>query len=150
MVSSCIVANPLGITELAATSILDSHRAATLLDGHGHAVNAAVIIPSHPRKNASGDKKLELSAPTKTEFFESLMGSSHFINSTGNLWALERNEEHDRITFVGGRQRSEGGDRTLYIQYDAGNFTVLDDAEANRDNVLNTEKRRQAWDLLPR
>jgi hypothetical protein len=113
--------------------------------------NAAVIIAAHPRKNGSGDGVVNLSSGTKIEFFESIMGSSHFINTTGSLWGLERDEVNDRVTFVGGRQRSEGGDRTLYIQRDDdGWFRVLDDAEANRINVINTTKRQQAWDLLPK
>jgi hypothetical protein len=113
--------------------------------------DAAVITAAHPRKNASGDKAVKLTAGTKIDFFESIMGSSQFINTTGSLWGLERDEENDRVTFVGGRQRGEGRDRTLYIQRnDNGWYEVLDDAEANKANVINTPKRQHAWDALPK
>jgi hypothetical protein len=110
-------------------------------------VDCAVIIAAHPRKEGS-EEKISLEE-NKTHFFESIMGSSMFINTTGSLWALERRDE--MAVFVGGRQRSEGTDATVYIQRDdEGWFQVLDAAVTNLPNALNTPQRHQAWQLLPK
>jgi RecA-family ATPase len=68
--------------------------------------NAAVIIPAHPRKE---DQEHPVDLVTKpTSFFESIMGSSHFINSTGSLWGLQRRDLNDNsVAFLGGRQRGD-------------------------------------------
>ena len=111
--------------------------------------NSAVIIAAHPRKEKS-DEKIRLE-DDKVHFFESIMGSSMFINTTGSLWGLERREDDDVTVFVGGRQRSEGTDAITYIQRDeSGWFKVIDTASANLPNVLNTTGRQQAWAMLPR
>src|SRR4030095_7647546 len=83
-----------------------------------------------------------------TAFFESVMGSSQFINSTGNLWGLERQDE--RTIFLGGRQRAEGYQQRAYLELgDDGRFRLLSDAEANYQLVINTSQRERAWALLP-
>ena len=109
-------------------------------------VNCATIIAAHPRKD-QGDDRLSLEAD-RNYFFESIMGSSMFINTTGSLWGLERRE--DVSVFVGGRQRSEGTDSITYIQRDERGWLQLADvASVNLPNVLNTPGRQLAWRSLP-
>jgi hypothetical protein len=123
------------------------HNAMRFVYNLASGVDCAVIIAAHPRKEGA-EEKISLEQ-NKTAFFEAIMGSSHFINSTGSLWALERRD--DMAVFVGGRQRSEGTDSVIYIQRDdEGWFHVLDAAVKNLPNVLNTETRQHAWELLPR
>jgi hypothetical protein len=110
--------------------------------------NAAVILPAHPKKEDPDHRKSLLD--DSDAFFESIMGSSHFINSTGNLWGLERQLELDRSVFLGGRQRGDGHQGGSFLRMnDEGWFCLLDEAQANSHLVLNTEIRRQAWRLLP-
>jgi hypothetical protein len=113
--------------------------------------NAAVLIPAHPGKRDKEQIKknshLTLQSDPET-FFESIMGSSHFINSMGSLWALERNGEI--TTFLAGRQRVDGTQQAVYLEMDdSKNFQLLTDARVNIALLLNTDKRRQAWSLLP-
>jgi hypothetical protein len=108
--------------------------------------DSAVIIAAHPRKE-SAEETIRLE-DDKNHFFESIMGSSHFINTTGSLWGLERRDEI--AVFVGGRQRSEGADATSYIERrDDGWFHLVDDVAHHIKTVLNTQVRRDAWALLP-
>src|SRR5205814_7940887 len=46
--------------------------------------NAAVIVPAHPRKEDLNNPINMVKDPNA--FFESIMGSSHCINSMGSLW----------------------------------------------------------------
>ena len=108
--------------------------------------NCAVIIAAHPRKDSADHRSDLLHAPG--DFFESVMGSSHLINSTGSLWGLERREEH--TIFLGGRQRGDGCERHLYLAHGANKrFTLIDDFEVNIKLACNTPARKRAWDLLP-
>ena len=110
--------------------------------------NAAVVLPAHPKKEDPKNRLSVLDDPDG--FFESIMGSSHFINSTGSLWGLERQPEMDRCVFVGGRQRGDGQQGGSYLAMDErGWFNLIDEAQRNLDLVLNTLVRRNAWPLLP-
>jgi hypothetical protein len=110
--------------------------------------NAAVLIAAHPRKRG-GDENQSTLADDPEGFFENVMGSSHFVNSCGSLWGLERNRE-DVVTFIGGSQRVTGGDRIMKLEVnDAGRLQVISDFGINLALALDTEKRRQAWNLLP-
>jgi len=110
--------------------------------------NAAVILAAHPRKD-DGDNPVSLQG-SPVQFFESVMGSSHFINSTGSLWGLERPEHEEYSVFLGGRQRGDGQQQACFLTMkDNGWFEVLPDAEVNVPLALNTPQRRKAWDLLP-
>jgi hypothetical protein len=109
--------------------------------------DSAIIIPAHPKKD-SDDRPVDLGVDPE-RFFEAIMGSSHFVNSTGSLWGLVREEDHS--LFLGGRQR---GDRhqqhsSIYLAED-GRFRVAEESKVNLPLVLNTDTRRAAWDLLPR
>ncbi len=109
---------------------------------------AAIILPAHPKKEDPNNRASL--ADDSDAFFESIMGSSHFINSTGSLWGLERHVELDRSVFVGGRQRGDGHQGGSFIAMnDDGWFYLLDEAQGNAPLVLNTELRRRAWRLLP-
>ena len=113
------------------------------------AFNCAIILAAHPRKQGLGDERVTLAGDPEM-FFESIMGTSHFINSTGSLWGLERDLAHDYSRFLAGRQRSEGSQQLFYIrQGDNGRFEVLDEAATNLPLVLNTDQRSRAWELLP-
>ncbi len=110
--------------------------------------NAAVVIAAHPRKE---DKRNRSSLQDDPElFFEETMGSSHFINSTGSLWAVERRDREGYTLFLGGRQRGDGNYAfTLLQKEDDESFSVLPDIARTAPLVLNTEPRRKAWKLLP-
>jgi hypothetical protein len=113
------------------------------------AFNCALIFVAHPRKQGQGDDRVTLEGDPEL-FFESIMGTSHFINSTGSLWGLERDRERDYSRFLTGRQRSDGHQQLFYIrQGDDGRFEVLDEAATNLPLVLNTDQRQRAWELLP-
>jgi hypothetical protein len=110
--------------------------------------NAAIILPAHPKKEDPEHRTPLQEDPDG--FFESIMGTSHFINSAGSLWGLERDVQRDRAVFLGGRQRGDGNQGHSVISMDDnGWFHLLDEGQANVDLVLNTMVRRQAWKLLP-
>src|SRR5262249_26458675 len=84
------------------------------------------------------------------QFFEECMGSSHFINSTGSLWAIERDYESGRTRLVLGTQRMTGTQTTTIAEKnDHDWFTRVDDLDLGKDLLLKTAHRKQAWDLLP-
>lgn len=78
------------------------------------------------------------------------MGSSHFINSMGSLWGIERDEEIGRSYFLGGTQRLTGTQAAAQLELnDSGWFEVVSEFDTNFGLAVNTEKRRLAWSLLP-
>jgi hypothetical protein len=111
--------------------------------------NAAVILPAHPKKEDPKYRIHLLNDPN--QFFESVMGSSHLINSTGSLWGLERSQtEDDQSVFLGGRQRGDGNQGGSHLRLDEnGWYSLVDEAQANLPLVLNTPTRQKAWTLLP-
>lgn len=110
--------------------------------------NAAIILAAHPKKE---DPKNPINLSQNPDgFFESIMGSSHFINSTGNLWGIQRNDAFGETVFLGGRQRGDGQQGASHLTMtDDGWFELLDDAQQNLKFVLNTIPRLKAWKLLP-
>jgi hypothetical protein len=105
-----------------------------------------MILPAHPRKEDPKNRVSLLKDPNA--FFESIMGSSHLINSTGSLWGLERGE--DQSVFLGGRQRGDGNQGASYLQMDEdGWYSLIDEANTNLAPALNTQTRQKAWALLP-
>ena len=111
--------------------------------------NAGVIIATHPRKHDLRNLvKLEEQDDPEL-FYEMAIGSSHLINSTGNLWGIERNKEKGYAVFHGGRQRAEGQeDFTLIEMDDENRLTVLSGTNRALGLCLTTEARRQAWGAL--
>lgn len=116
--------------------------------GWAKTFDAAVVLAAHPRKQDPRnlvhlDKKPE-------EFFEEVMGSSHFINSTGSLWALERRDDLGYAIFLGGRQRGDGQQSYSVIhKRDDDWFSLLPGAMHSLSLVNHTQVRKDAWELLP-
>jgi hypothetical protein len=111
--------------------------------------NAAVIIAAHPRK-MDNKYPVKLADGDPDEFCEQTMGSSHFINSTGCIWALERDFNTGRALFMGGRQRAGGEYNKLYLVVDEyKRFQVLDNKLAQFELVVNTTQRVALWNRLP-
>jgi hypothetical protein len=110
--------------------------------------NAAIIFPAHPKKM---DEEFSVSLENDPErYVEQIMGTSHFINSTGSIWALERRQAKGHSVFMGGRQRGDGHWGHCFIDLDDSQwFQVLDDLAIQLESVVNTEQRRKAWNLLP-
>jgi len=110
--------------------------------------DAAIILAAHPKK---GDLEHPIDLRRNPgAFFESIMGSSHFINSTGSLWGLERPEGEDYSVFLGGRQRGDGNQQVSLLQMDENRrFHLVPDAQCNLAQVLNTPGRELAWKQLP-
>lgn len=116
--------------------------------------NCAVIIAAHPRKKG---KKGDFLNPRVTlrndpeDFFEEVMGSSHFVNSCGSLWGIERNIQTNRSDFLGGTQRLTGEHRVVLLERgDDGRFQlVTDDFNESLSLALNTPARQAAWKRLP-
>jgi hypothetical protein len=111
--------------------------------------NAAVIIAAHPRKRGNDDDDKTSLELDPERFFESCMGSSHFINSTGTLWGIERIRGKEKTVFVGGTQRRDGSQGLTPLEYQDGWFAVTDDSRERLTAALNTDKRKMAWDALP-
>lgn len=111
--------------------------------------NAAVVMAAHPRKRGN-EENLTVSLEFDAEaFFEECMGSSHFINSTGTLWGIQRVRAKEKTIFVGGTQRRDGSQGLTPLDMADGWFVVRDDFQDRLDSILNTDKRRAAWELLP-
>ncbi len=109
--------------------------------------NAAVVTAAHPKKE---DKKNPADLWQSPELFaEEIMGSSHFINTTGSIWLLEKQDEFS--LFVGGRQRGNGEWNRVWLTLDDNSwFQVADALMKQLQSVLNTPAREQAWKLLPK
>jgi hypothetical protein len=119
-------------------------------------LNAAVLIAAHPRKR-SGEPTgfLNPSAGCSLRndpeaFFENVMGSSHFVNSCGSLWGIERDTTTNRTDFLGGAQRFTGEESRMVLEQDEdGWMHVIDDVAFNLPIGVNTTPRQKAWGLLP-
>ncbi len=111
--------------------------------------NASIIMPAHLRKRSPDeDNNLSLRKDTAL-YFENIMGSSHFVNSFGSLWAIER-ESSSQSCFVGGAQRYTGNYSisTMGLQED-GWFTITSDYNSRFSAAMTTKERVAAWSLLP-
>jgi hypothetical protein len=114
--------------------------------------NAAILIAAHPKKGNKLDSAGNpISLHTDTEkFFEECMGSSHFINSTGSLWGIERDRKSGRTDLLLGAQRAADTESfTMVEKNDADWLTRVDDLAVARAMLLNTPQRIQAWNLIP-
>jgi len=109
--------------------------------------DCAVILAAHPRKE---DMKNPVQLDQQPElFFETVMGSSHLVNSTGSLWGLQRCNSEGYAVFLGGRQRGSGQQSFSLIEKgDDDWFVVLPDLVRSIDVVINTPVRKKAWELL--
>src|SRR5262249_29142732 len=75
-----------------------------------HSFNSSLVITAHPRKHSNEEGFTAGTLEANPEaWFDRIMGSSHFTNSTGSLWALERDFQTNRTMFCGGSQRTTGG-----------------------------------------
>jgi hypothetical protein len=112
--------------------------------------NCAIVLCAHPKKeNTENQNPLDLER-NPTGFFESVMGSSHFVNSTGSLWGIQREPGSETSVFLGGRQRADGQQGAAHLWKDEQDrLQLVDDYENNLLLVLNTNPRREAWRLLP-
>lgn len=124
-----------------------THHLADLCRELCYRFNCAVIVPAHPRKVNEFTPSL-LSDPER--FFEEIMGSSHFANSFGSLWGIQRSPE-DLTHFVGGQQRLTGFQNALAMRKrDDGWFELTDNYSENLLLVNRTAKREAAWKVLPK
>jgi hypothetical protein len=111
--------------------------------------NTAVVTLAHPRKVGGKDDKPVSLVQSPGQFFEECLGSSHWINSNGSLWGMERNEE-DVTTFLGGAQRYQGDQSaTELTKTDEDHFFVSFNYEKNLRLATTTPMRRAAWGLVP-
>ena len=111
--------------------------------------NCAVITAVHPRKQSQDSQYKPSLAKSRDDFFDEVMGSSHFVNTTGSLWGIEKTPE-GYSHFLGGTQRLTGTSSLSIIEMDSeGWFRALNDARANFSLVVHTKKRKEAWALLP-
>lgn len=110
--------------------------------------NAAVVVPAHPKKRSrKADERVRLK-DNPPEFFEEVMGSSHFVNSFGALWALER--EAQVTYFCGGSQRFTGEYLLSVLEKDDNDWFVLsDDTKLKMDMAVNTKAKAIAWSMIP-
>jgi hypothetical protein len=115
--------------------------------------NAAIIIAAHPRKPGGDNDQMpsDLLRVNPDAFFDTVMGSSQFVNSTGSLWGLQRCFDTNQTIFCGGAQRSQGtGYLLLSIEKNDDDwFEVSDDVNEQYRLVINTVKREEAWAALP-
>jgi hypothetical protein len=112
--------------------------------------NAAVIVAAHPRKRDKKGNGTALPRDDQEGFFEETMGSSHFVNSCGSLWGIERDLANDHTDFLGGTQRFNGQQNLMTLDKDDDDWLrVLSNLEVNLPLALNSPGRIKAWELLP-
>lgn len=110
--------------------------------------DCAVLTATHLRK-------LDRNKPTNIVkdgdgFFEEAMGSSHFMNSCGSMWGLQKSKEEDGTTyFRGGAQRRHGFSQLIPLHLKHDWFEQADDFLASFELVVRTDKRKRAWAGLP-
>lgn len=109
--------------------------------------NCAVIVAAHPRKANDTTPSL---IHNPEGFFEEIMGSSHFVNSFGSLWGIQRDSD-DLTHFLGGAQRFLGGQSVMALRKrDDGWFEPADNWEEVFKIACKTGKREDAWKALPK
>lgn len=111
--------------------------------------NAAVVIAAHPRKRGNDEDSTVSLERNAEDFYEEIMGTSHFVNSAGTLWGIERMRSKEKTLFNGGTQRRDGSQSSTPLEMVDGWFVVTDDFQERLDAVLTTDKRGKAWDTLP-
>ena len=109
----------------------------------------AVTVAAHPRKQSSDLIETLSLIKNPGRFFEECMGSSHFINSTGAMWGVERDED-DRTHLVLGSQRVTGDYTVTVAEKDDNHWLhAVQDMSVAVHTLLNTPKRQEAWGKLP-
>lgn len=110
--------------------------------------NCAALTATHLRKN-DRTKPVDI-IQDGDGWFEENMGSSHFMNSHGSMWGLQKSPEEDGTTyFRGGAQRKFGFSQLIPMHLHNSWFESVDDFMAACEMVLRTVKRKKAWDKLP-
>jgi hypothetical protein len=110
--------------------------------------DCAVLTATHLRK-------IDRNKPTNIVkdgdgFFEEAIGSSHFMNSCGSMWGLQKSKEEDGTTyFRGGAQRRHGFSHLIPLHLKHDWFEQASDFLAAFELVIRTEKRKKAWAALP-
>jgi AAA domain len=129
------------------------HALATFAFELTSAFNAAVLVAAHPRKRPSDGTAIYTSNGLRDNsegFFEDVMGSSHFVNSFGSLWGIERDSDTDRTVFLGGAQRVTGQQSIATLEIgDDNKLRIVSDYEESLSHALNTSQRKAAWRLMP-
>jgi hypothetical protein len=118
--------------------------------------NCAVLIAAHPRKGAPPRKDSfgnfddeDFLLETKPDvFFEECMGASHFVNSTGSLWGIERKNEETVILV--GSQRVTGQNYTSRVEKGDDDWFRLsvDQLSHAFRNCVNSQKRDAAFTAI--
>lgn len=110
--------------------------------------DCAVLTATHLRK-------IDRNKPTNIVkdgdgFFEEAIGSSHFMNTCGSMWGLQKSKEEDGTTyFRGGAQRRHGFSHLIPLHLKHDWFEQANDFLASFELVMRTEKRKKAWAMLP-
>jgi RecA-family ATPase len=100
-------------------------------------------------------RKIDRNKPTNIVkdgdgFFEEAIGSSHFMNTCGSMWGLQKSKEEDGTTyFRGGAQRRHGFSQLIPLHLKHDWFEQANDFLASFELVIRTEKRKKAWAVLP-
>jgi hypothetical protein len=109
----------------------------------------AVTVAAHPRKQSNDIMEKISLTKDPPRFFEECMGSSHFINSTGAMWGIERGED-ERTHLVLGSQRVTGDHAVTIAEKDDNHWLQqVHDLPAAMRTLLNTDRRKKAWGLFP-
>jgi len=129
---------------------VDIHKLMEITFDLGDEFNAAYIIAAHPRKQSTKPEDVPTLRSDRVAFYEMCMGSSHFINSTGSTWGIDRSKrDPDQTDLDLGAERVTGySSLTVATMNDAGWLERVDDSELAAATVLNTKKRLEAWRLL--
>jgi len=110
--------------------------------------DAAVLVPAHPRKSShDGDNAPDLVNRTEM-FFEECMGSSHFINSCGSLWGIQRVEDTDVSHIVLGAQRTGTQTITAAEKTDDDWLEITTNVSVAIKTVVKGNQRKDAWVAL--
>jgi hypothetical protein len=104
--------------------------------------NSAVMTATHLRKN-DRSKPVDI-IQDGDGWFEENMGSSHFMNSHGSMWGLQKSPEEDGTTyFRGGAQRKFGFSQLIPMQLKHNWFEQVDDFLAACEMVLPHGQKKE-------
>jgi hypothetical protein len=110
--------------------------------------DCAIITAAHPRKQGGGKEAVTLEKD-RDMFFEEVMGSSHFVNSCGSLWGIERTKE-GFSHFYAGTQRLSGSAHPMAVEMDDdGWLCISDNFDVNFKLQVHTDQRKKTWEALP-
>jgi len=125
-----------------------THRCIEFFIGLSQQYDCAIVTAAHPRKQNTARTPVTLEKD-RDMFFEEVMGPSHFVNSCGSLWGIERQTDGS-AHFYGGTQRLSGNAQLITVEMDdEGWFRIVNDFDRNLKLTVHTEKRKQAWEALP-